>query len=294
MKFVTIALVIALAMPQVFSVTPSCTATNYCKGCSDVTLGNCTECFSWGSGSVLARLLVSNACATKRVASLDTNCKWYEGTSATDVKAVSTCTQCKSGYVHLRVYSGALSSSNLATNWTSTTCTKNSSTYKEISNCHEGSTVFVTGTGITSSSFCQMCKKSYKNGATLDTNSGGFTTCISGAAYTNCEYSMISNTPDMTVPQLMLAQFATLARANMPLHQLVLLVLLTPPTLTADNWPVLQLVALVGIHTISTLQNANWPQVWLASLDWPLLLCWPCSEECLNVEWIIKLILVFI
>merc|ERR1712110_77026 len=74
-----------------------------------------------------------------------------------------------------------------------TTCTKTSSTYAEVSNCGDGSTVFFSGTGLTTSSFCAMCKKDYKNGTTLDSNSGGYTTCASGNAYTNCEYSFAYN-----------------------------------------------------------------------------------------------------
>merc|ERR1712159_958071 len=81
----------------------------------------------------------------------------------------------------------------ITSNWSATTCTKKSSTYTEISNCRDGMTVWITGTGITSSSFCSMCKSSYKNGATLDANYGGFTTCTSGAAITNCEYSTTYN-----------------------------------------------------------------------------------------------------
>merc|ERR1719247_4020603 len=159
MKFFAIAVIIAFAMPVVFAVTPACTASNYCQGCSDVTLGNCTGCFSWGSGSVGARILVSNVCTTKRSTSVDANCKIYNNATTTDVKTWSTCATCKSGYVNLRVYSAALSSSSLATNWTSSTCTKKSSTYALISNCADGSTTFVTGTGLTASSFCTMCKK---------------------------------------------------------------------------------------------------------------------------------------
>jgi len=189
-------IIFALLFVQALALTPSCLETNYCQGCSDTTAGRCTACYSWGEGTVLARYrsTTTHNCLVKRAASLDTNCKMYANGATDDVKYYNTCAGCKKGYVLLRTYSAALSTSSMSTNWTSTVCTKKSSTYKEIDNCFEGSTTFVMVTGGTATSHCGLCAKGYKAGTTMDTNKAGYTTCASGAFVTNCETSMKTNT----------------------------------------------------------------------------------------------------
>lgn len=100
---------------------------------------------------------------------------------------MSTCSRCDSGYVLVRKYTAALNSSNMSTNWSTLTCVKKSSTYKEIDNCDQ--TMYTEGTGVTTVKVCTLCNENYTPATVDTTHYTGYTTCTKTLKTANCKYA---------------------------------------------------------------------------------------------------------
>merc|ERR1712048_1025517 len=87
MKLATV-LVAIMAIQYVFTAQGTPAATSYCMGNND-NATTCSSCFNWGSGTVGARNLATNACTTK-VTNAITDCKYYSGLTTT----TKTCSDC--------------------------------------------------------------------------------------------------------------------------------------------------------------------------------------------------------
>lgn len=159
---------------------PSCAASGYCMGCSDTTANSCTSCFNWGSGSVKARALISNACGTQiTTARQIADCEFYNGTdSNTNTRTIGSCTKCKKDFRNYVETSNTPTCSNTAI--LTSTCPKISNCLN--TNCYDGTT---------DSTGCQLCKKNY-SATTLVNASVGGSSCSSTMAITNCEYSYLT------------------------------------------------------------------------------------------------------
>lgn len=155
---------------------PSCKAANYCGGCHLTTADACTSCFTYKSGKVGPRALVSSACTTALTTRLVTDCKIYSGgiTSATGTKAATDCTVCDKDFKNWTVTGTVLACSATAVTLT-TACTK-------VANCMQ--TVCVKDT--TESFGCSICNKNY-SGATYVNATAGTSSCTKTNAITNCE-----------------------------------------------------------------------------------------------------------
>merc|ERR1711988_2071473 len=146
MKLFTLAVIACIAA---YAMAGTCAAANYCLSCSAANV--CTQCHNWGSGSVGARYLASNACLNKLA---------NANVTTTDVK----------------FYAGSFTTSN--TNPVKGSCVSKPSSLTEIADCKYRSINQTAAS--TYVAYCNLCDKGKAGNAT-------YTSC-SGSAMSNCDY----------------------------------------------------------------------------------------------------------
>merc|ERR1712224_1183556 len=141
-------------------------------------MGACDSCFNWGSGSVGARALSSNACANKLTGTaLKANCKFYDGTNNGSTAAFN-CMKCNKKWNNKSAASSTYTQSCSDTAANTTTCNAT------ISDCDNN--VCYTADGTTYAKGCFMCSKGKAGSGTCSSNYG--CTACAGTAITNCDY----------------------------------------------------------------------------------------------------------
>lgn len=162
--------------------TPSCAASGYCMGCAMSTADSCTACFNWGSGSVGARALASNACANKLTTTAITDCKFYSGVNGGSTQTINNCSMCNKDFLNMNNNgTPTVTCSDTAAN--TTTCTG------KVSNCDQTSCYTADGSSYTLA--CYMCSKGYTGTGTA-TENAGYASCTQTGIISNCEYHYLS------------------------------------------------------------------------------------------------------
>merc|ERR1712177_192888 len=159
-------IIVVLAIKCVQTVTQGKpVAASYCMGNNnDAT--TCSKCFNWGSGTIGARQLATNACSTK-VANSVTDCKYYNG-GITSTKTTLDCMMCNSK------------------KWLNITDTNTCKT--EVANCDQ-SVCFKPKTG-SNATYCAQCKTGYKGSGTKANNL--YPTCAA-ATITNADLGLAND-----------------------------------------------------------------------------------------------------
>lgn len=183
----TILAILSIAALVSYGYTVSCTATNYCMGCSSSTTNKCVSCFNWGSGSVGVRALNNSAspinCITAAPTAMKTSdTKIYSNaiTTTGTTKSYNTSAICNKDFRNWTATGSTLACSNTKLS-TVTSCAK-------ISNCMSTTCFDSTTDTVT----CEYCKKNYSGSSYDTTNSAGGTACASYSSISNCEYYYMS------------------------------------------------------------------------------------------------------
>jgi len=156
-------------------------AASYCMGNNnDAT--TCSACFNWGTGTIGARKLATNACATTVTAITD--CKYYNG-KITSTRTVYDCMMCNSKkWLNITDHNtpASIAITCVDTAIDTTNCAS------EVANCDQ-SICLKPKTG-TTSTYCAQCKSGYKGSGTKA--NGYYPTCAS-ATITNAELGLGSD-----------------------------------------------------------------------------------------------------
>lgn len=176
MKFIITILALCM-IGYTFAAQGTPAASSYCMGNNDGAT-TCSACFNWGSGTIGARQLASNACSTK-VANTVTDCKFYKGT-ITSTKSTSDCMVCNNKtYLNIKDHATASSITVACSNTASSTTTCKAA----VSNCDQ--TFCFTNTSSTVNTGCKQCSTGY-TGSGTQTSNVGYASCSKTGAITNC------------------------------------------------------------------------------------------------------------
>merc|ERR1712226_778839 len=168
MKLFTLAVIACVAA---YALAGTCAAANYCLSCSAANV--CTRCHNWGSGSLGARYLASNACANALANAnvTTTDIKFYAGDfTVSNTVAVTWSGAMCDGSKHWRATSH--------TNPVKGACIDKPSAVTEIADCKYRS-IDQTASA-TYVAYCTLCDKGKAGNA-------AYTSC-SGSAMSNCDY----------------------------------------------------------------------------------------------------------
>lgn len=170
-----------LLLTSFVATTPSCASSLYCMGCAMSTADSCNSCFNWGSGSIKARALASNACTNALTTTAITDCKFYSGTNGGSTQTIGNCSLCSKDYLNMNNNTTTVTCSDTAAN--TTTCTG------KVANCDQTACYTADGTNYTLA--CKMCSKGYAGSGTA-TENAGYASCATSSVISNCEYHYLS------------------------------------------------------------------------------------------------------
>jgi len=163
--------------------TPSCAASLYCMGCAMSTADSCSSCFNWGSGSVGARALASNACTNALSTTAVTDCKFYSGVNGGSTQTINNCSMCTKDFLNLNNNASPVTVTCSDTAANTTTCTG------KVANCDQTACYTADGTNYVLA--CYMCSKGYSGSGTA-TENAGYSACATTSNITNCDYHYLS------------------------------------------------------------------------------------------------------